>query len=185
MTASDRDALVLTHLPLVHQIAGSLARRLPSRLDRRELESAGAVGLMEAAQRFRPSGGASFRTFAGHRVRGAMLDQMREQAPLTRAEYQRTRDPEAAYLAPCVVFDSAKVVDHPALVSWTDPIVARRLRDALTSLRPRRYARLIVWRYWHGLTHLECARRLGVNESRASQIERAALDKLRRALDRW
>lgn len=48
------------------------------RVDRDDLERAGMVGLIEAASRFRAADGATFKTFIGHRVRGAMLDSLRE-----------------------------------------------------------------------------------------------------------
>ena len=71
-----------------------LARRLVSRTGQQsaydDLWSAGALGLLEALRRFDASKGASFETFAEHRVRGAMLDEMRRQDHLPRRLRNRT-----------------------------------------------------------------------------------------------
>lgn len=70
------------------------ARRLVSRTGLRsaydDLWSAGAIGLIEAGRRFDPSRGASFATFAEHRVRGAMLDELRRLDHLPRRLRNRT-----------------------------------------------------------------------------------------------
>jgi RNA polymerase sigma factor for flagellar operon FliA len=57
-----------------------------------DLWSAGAIGLIEAGRRFDPSRGASFATFAEHRVRGAMLDELRRLDHLPRRLRNRTDD---------------------------------------------------------------------------------------------
>lgn len=75
--ASSSEELLETHAPLVKRIALHLAGRLPPNVELDDLIQAGALGLMEAAQRFDPSAGASFATFAGIRIRGAMIDELR------------------------------------------------------------------------------------------------------------
>ena len=73
-----------------------MARRLISRTGLRsaydDLWSAGAIGLIEAGRRFDSSRGASFATFAEHRVRGAMLDELRRLDHLPRRLRNRTDD---------------------------------------------------------------------------------------------
>jgi len=73
-----------------------IARRLISRTGLRsaydDLWSAGAIGLIEAGRRFDASRGASFATFAEHRVRGAMLDELRRLDHLPRRLRNRTDD---------------------------------------------------------------------------------------------
>jgi RNA polymerase sigma factor for flagellar operon FliA len=79
---------------------GSMVERLARRLILRtglrsaydDLWSAGAIGLIEAGRRFDPSRGASFATFAEHRVRGAMLDELRRLDHLPRRLRNRTDD---------------------------------------------------------------------------------------------
>ena len=60
-----------------------------------EMISAGYLGLVEAAERFDFSRGANFRTFARHRVRGAIIDNLRKNSTLSRKSYRYTRILEA------------------------------------------------------------------------------------------
>lgn len=72
-----RDQLVEHYLPLVNIIAGRLAISLPSHVDRDDLVSSGFFGLLDAIERFEYSRGNKFETYAGVRIRGAMLDYLR------------------------------------------------------------------------------------------------------------
>lgn len=73
----DRSQLVEHHVPLVKRIAYHLLGRLPSDVQVEDLIQAGVVGLLEAARQYDASQGASFETYAGIRIRGAMLDEVR------------------------------------------------------------------------------------------------------------
>lgn len=73
-----RDQLVLEHAPLVKAMAQRLANRLPAQVEVGELVSAGMLGLVDAAGRYRASLGVPFDAFARRRVHGAMLDALRE-----------------------------------------------------------------------------------------------------------
>jgi RNA polymerase sigma factor for flagellar operon FliA len=81
-------------------IIDRLARRLVSRTGLQsaydDLWSAGALGLVEALRRYDSSKGASFETFAEHRVRGAMLDELRRQDHLPRRLRNRTDEMQKA-----------------------------------------------------------------------------------------
>lgn len=70
-------SLVAEHADLVKRIAYRLISRLPDSVQIEDLIQAGMVGLLEAQERYRPQAGASFATFAGIRIRGAMLDEIR------------------------------------------------------------------------------------------------------------
>jgi len=72
-----RNALALHYLKLVKIIAGRLAISLPPSVDRDDLESAGFFGLLDSLSRFDPSRGIKFETFASPRIRGSMLDFLR------------------------------------------------------------------------------------------------------------
>jgi len=78
------DALVIKGLPIVKQVASQQARRLPKFIDVDDLRSAGAIGLIEAARAFDHRRNDSFRKFARHRIRGAMLDDIRNKDSLSR-----------------------------------------------------------------------------------------------------
>ena len=69
--------LVEQHAPMVKRIAYHLLARLPDSVQVDDLIQSGLEGLLEAAGNYDVSKGASFETFAGIRIRGAMLDEMR------------------------------------------------------------------------------------------------------------
>lgn len=73
----DLDRLLVQHAPLVKSIGYRLMARLPESVQIEDLLQAGAIGLLEAARHYNPSHGASFETYAGIRIRGAMLDELR------------------------------------------------------------------------------------------------------------
>ena len=74
----DKRVLVEKHAPLVTRIAHHLMARLPASVLVEDLIQAGMIGLLEASRNFDGSKGASFETFAGIRIRGAMLDEIRK-----------------------------------------------------------------------------------------------------------
>ncbi|MBM70488.1 MAG: RNA polymerase sigma factor FliA [Haliea sp.] len=71
------DGLVREYLPLVKQIALRLAARLPASVELDDLMQAGLIGLLQAREQHDPEQGASFATYAGIRIKGAMLDELR------------------------------------------------------------------------------------------------------------
>lgn len=76
-TADNRNAIIEQHTGLVKRIAHHMMARLPASVQVDDLIQAGMIGLLEAARNFDNSKGASFETFAGIRIRGAMLDEIR------------------------------------------------------------------------------------------------------------
>lgn len=70
--------LVEERLPLVRQVVVQVASHFPRHVDREELVRAGTLGLVEAAQRFDASRGVPFDRFAAQRIRGAVLDAVRQ-----------------------------------------------------------------------------------------------------------
>jgi RNA polymerase sigma factor for flagellar operon FliA len=89
--AQDLDALVRKHADLVKRIAYHLAGRLPPQVEVDDLMQAGMMGLLEAAQNFSTGRGASFETFAGIRIRGAMLDALRKLDWAPRSVHRKAR----------------------------------------------------------------------------------------------
>lgn len=75
--ASETAALIEANLPLVRHVVLQVAGHFPRHVDRQELARAGALGLVEAAQRFDESRGVPFDRFAARRIRGAILDAVR------------------------------------------------------------------------------------------------------------
>src|SRR5580692_13037567 len=68
---------VLEYLPWARRFARACATKLPSHLDRDDLQSAGVLGYLRAASRYDAARGASFRGFCAVRIRGAVLDELR------------------------------------------------------------------------------------------------------------
>jgi RNA polymerase sigma factor for flagellar operon FliA len=96
-TTSTYESLILGHGDLVRRIARYMARRLPGQVELDDLEQAGMVGLLEAAQRYADREDACFATYATHRIRGAMLDFLRATDWSPRSLRRRMRDIEAAH----------------------------------------------------------------------------------------
>ena len=96
MPGRDRDRLIQQHLGLVQSLARKLRKQITARIEFDDLVGYGSKGLIEAAERFDPSHGASFTTFAYYRVRGAMLDGLRTMGWYSRADYARYRAEERA-----------------------------------------------------------------------------------------
>jgi len=76
--SSSGDELVMQELSQVYYIAARIRERLPQHVDLEDLVSAGVVGLIEASRSFNEAKNAQFKTFAKFRIRGAILDSLRE-----------------------------------------------------------------------------------------------------------
>lgn len=92
----DRDQLVQRFSPLVKRIAYHLMGRLPSSVQVEDLIQNGMIGLLDAMDRFETGMGARFETYAAQRIRGAMLDNLRENDWLPRSLRRDFRRIEAA-----------------------------------------------------------------------------------------
>jgi RNA polymerase sigma factor for flagellar operon FliA len=83
--------LIERHTQLVNKIAHHLLARLPASVIVDDLVQSGMIGLLEAARNFDSSKGASFETFAGIRIRGAMLDEIRKGDWVPRSVHKNSR----------------------------------------------------------------------------------------------
>lgn len=92
----EADDLVARHAELVKRIAYHLAGRLPASVEVADLIQAGMLGLLEAASSYSAGKGASFETFAGIRIRGAMLDALRRLDWAPRSVHRKAREAAAA-----------------------------------------------------------------------------------------
>jgi len=88
---NDKSALLEQHTVLVKRIAYHLLARLPASVQVEDLIQSGMIGLFEAASNFDGSKGASFETFAGIRIRGAMLDEIRKGDWTPRSVHKNSR----------------------------------------------------------------------------------------------
>ncbi len=85
------DQLIEDYASLVKRIAHHLKGRLPSSVQVDDLIQSGMIGLMEAARKYQASKGASFETYAGIRIRGAMLDEIRKGDWAPRSVHRNSR----------------------------------------------------------------------------------------------
>jgi RNA polymerase sigma factor for flagellar operon FliA len=81
--------LILEHLEFVRHVLGKTIAHLPETVDKENLEAAGVLGLVEAANQYDPGRGVAFKSFAFHRIRGAILDELRRNSPLPQKMLQQ------------------------------------------------------------------------------------------------
>ncbi len=89
-----RESLILQYAPLVKYVVGRLAIGLPAIMDFEDVISDGTIGLIEAVERFDPSKGVKFETYAISRIRGAIIDSLRRADRLPRSVRQNARKVE-------------------------------------------------------------------------------------------
>ncbi|MDA0204037.1 MAG: FliA/WhiG family RNA polymerase sigma factor [Acidobacteria bacterium] len=230
LSAQEREDRIIQHLPLVRVIAHRVRERLPVQVELDDLVHAGVIGLFDAVDRFQPDKNVVFHLYAKHRIRGAILDSLRQLdwasrdqrkrfksidsavheqgqklglAPddaevasglgITEAELIRQkRDLQAAGLVAVqphkveqyeysMTLDNAQSKDELPDGHMARQEMREALNAAITTL-PTRYQKVISMYYREDWTMKEIGRELGVNESRVSQIHKAALHKLSGAL---
>jgi len=84
--------LVLKHADLVKRIAYHLVSRMPPNVEVDDLIQSGMIGLLDAAKHYSPTKGANFETYAGIRIRGAMLDELRKSDWTPRSVHRNMRE---------------------------------------------------------------------------------------------
>lgn len=181
------------HLPLVGAIAKVMSRRLPSTVELDELINDGVVGLLDAARRFDPTRGVPFSAYAGHRIRGAILDGLRKRDPLPRRLRRARRraiaaaggDPQAGGVRLVDLGEALSVAEDESLGPESCVIEADVLERAcvgLASLAPRDRT-VVLLRIVRGQTLREVAARLAVSITRVAEIQARGLRRLRRFVD--
>jgi RNA polymerase sigma factor for flagellar operon FliA len=224
-----RDAFVLEHLPIVKAIAVRVHAGLPVHVDLDDLVQAGVLGLIDAANKFDPTKQVAFSSYAKHRMRGAMLDSLREldwatrdmrrqqkrlEATTRALEAMLQRAPTEAEVAEKLGIDidrlrrmmmnlpnmnpvslSTRANENDDLPApdcpgtpetQPDSICAHEqmrsmLGEAAKTL-PERYQKVVMLYHTDEMTMKEIGAVLGINESRVSQIHKAALEKMANVL---
>lgn len=225
-----RNERILKHLPLVRAIAARVRETLPVQVEIDDLVHAGVLGLFDAVDKFDPDKNVVFHLYAKHRIRGAILDSLRQLDWASRDLRKRYKSFESAANeqaqrlgrapteeevaravgVPQTVFQRQKMelysaglantvqhrVEKPetggfieateAIDRQPDRLLAtRELRRALAEVidgLPPRYQTVIRLYYLQERTMKQIGMALGVNESRVSQIHKAALEKLASAM---
>jgi RNA polymerase sigma factor for flagellar operon FliA len=225
-----RDRVVLEHLPLVKAIAVRVHENLPVHVDLDDLVHAGILGLFDAATKYNPDKQVAFSSYAKHRIKGAILDSLRQldwasrdmrrrhkQVEAATRELAATlqRNPTEAEVAEKLGMDQDRwrsmMLDlrNVGLISAStrtnenedlpapdfpsnpetqpDSICAReQLRSVLgvaIKTLPERYQKVVSLYYTSEMTMKEIGGILGINESRVSQIHKAALEKMQVVLE--
>lgn len=93
---SERERIVLEHLPQIKFIAQRIHSRLPKGIELDDLISVGILGLLDAVEKFEPEKGVKFKTYSEVRIRGAILDSLRALDWAPRKLRQKSREVEAA-----------------------------------------------------------------------------------------
>jgi len=99
MNDTERTSLIVEYASLVKLLASRLAMRVPPSVSLDDLVSAGIMGLLDAVDRFDPSRNVQFKTYAEFRIRGAMLDELRNLDWVPRSTRKKIHDMEKAILA--------------------------------------------------------------------------------------
>jgi len=113
--------LVVRYAPLVKRIAYHLISRLPPSVLPDDLIQAGMIGLLEAARNYDSTQGASFETYAGIRIRGAMLDEIRRSDWAPRSVHKKAR----------MVAEAVRIIEHKTGRDARDSEVAETLGISL------------------------------------------------------
>lgn len=115
--AGGTDERVMQHAPLVKRIAYHLLNRLPDSVQVDDLIQAGMLGLLEAIRNYDASQGASFDTYAGIRIRGSMLDEVRRSDWTPRSVHKKSR----------MVSDAIRTIENKTGREASDADVAKYL----------------------------------------------------------
>lgn len=132
---SRRDELILSHLPLVKHVIGRLVGELPPGVDVENLESAGVLGLVEAAGKFDPTRNAQFKTFAYLRIRGSIYDELRRNSPLPQHMLERVS----------AVRKAQRTLPAPVTVEAIAAAVGMAIDDVLDTLAADRFVKMVSW----------------------------------------
>lgn len=169
-TDTDTEALTALYGGWVKRMALLLKARMPwAELD--ELLQWGAIGMMEALQRFDAGHGVSFQAFAARRIRGAMIDGLRREGARRRGE---------------TLFEPEDV-DHAALENGSapeDPLAVlyradnRNLLIAALKTLPRLEYQILAMHFYDDLNNREIAAILDMSEGYASRLRKRALESL-------
>ena len=220
-----RDRVVLEHLPLVKAIAIRVHENLPVHVDVDDLVHAGILGLFDAASKYNPEKQVAFSSYAKHRIKGAILDSLRQLDWASRDMRRRHKQVEAATRELAATLQRNPTETEVAQKLGIDP---ERWRSMMLDLRnvglvsastrsnenedlpapdfpckpethpdsicahqqlrgvlsvamktlPERYQKVVSLYYTAEMTMKEIGGILGINESRVSQIHKAALEKM-------
>ncbi len=92
-----KDKLLVEYAHLVKYIGNMIAINLPGSVDKEDIINSGILGLIKAVETFEPQRGFKFETYAGHKIRGAILDELRSLDWVPRSVRQKSKDLQRVY----------------------------------------------------------------------------------------
>lgn len=183
-----RDQIAEMHAALVGYYANAMKKNLPGSISIEELVSAGNVGLLRAIDRYEPKRGLSFSTYARQRIRGAMLDWLRElQWPYRYSADRHGADRkwQISMSATTQVRESNRgrcLGDFLTDQRQPDPaasVEAKDVFDRLIDVLDPSEQLVIRLMYRAGMSQVEASRVIGVTFSRVSQMHKGIMTRLR------
>jgi RNA polymerase sigma factor for flagellar operon FliA len=174
------------YMYLVRGMVARFLRRVPPSVQRDDLVAAGTIGLMDALAKHVGERDARFEWYARVRIRGAILDELRQQDWLSRRARARIIDPSRPSLRPTVVAVDDLHGGAQAHEPQDDDLAERHdgrvaLSDAIRQL-PARERGIVEMHYIRGVQFREIAETLGVSVPRVSQLHARAIEMLRELL---
>lgn len=130
---SARDEQVLKHLPLVRAIAARVRESLPVQVELDDLAHAGVLGLFDAVAKYDASKKVAFHLYAKHRIRGAILDSLRQLDWASRDLRKRYKSIEAAGQRQAQKFGRAPAEEEVAEALGLTPAQLRKQKSDLQS----------------------------------------------------
>jgi len=192
--SASRCALIERYAPLATSVARRMRVPTGALMGRDDVESAALIGLINAVDRYDPDRGVPFEGYAGLRIRGAILDELRRLDDHTRDERRRARDVAedteseigayGATLSLDLLLETGDrdwAAEDDSSNVYENQDLRTRVESALECLPPRQ--REVLARYYgDSLTLRESAVRMGISEARACQLHGRAIHNLRRSL---
>lgn len=167
LSKAERAEFIEKYSPLIRYVADRLASRLPAHISKDDLISAGALGLIDAIDKFDPNRKIMFKTYAEFRIKGAMLDELRSMDWVPRSVRKKSTQLEKAFQT------LEAELGRPA----SDEEVARHMGLSLEA-----YLRLIDEVRGVSLVDLEAFRSKGQDQGRGDLLEVLADESSRDAL---
>jgi len=93
----ERETLILEHMPQIKYIAQRISTKLPAHVELNDLIGTGVLGLLDAIEKFDPNRGVKFKTYAELRIKGAILDSLRNLDWAPRSLRKKSKDLEKIY----------------------------------------------------------------------------------------
>ena len=173
---ANREELILGNLSLAHIIASQIYRRIDGAVDYEDLEQYAILGLIDAVDRRNPDASAKFTTYAGHRIRGYVLDELRRLDICSRPMRKAIKNG---------LKEDIRLISYHGCVQLKAPESENEdLLDLKTAIKEltQEERRVICYKYYLGLSLNQISKKFNQNYKKTMKIHNNAINKLRRIL---